>query len=418
MPARLTGLWRHPDFMRLWVGQTISKFGSAITGAAIAVTAVLILQATPVQMGLLAAAGAAPVLLVSPLAGVWVDRLRRRPILIATDLLRALLLLLIPLAWKLDVLRMEQLYVVTALTGVLTVFFDVAYQSFLPALVERDQLVEGNSKLGMSDSVSEVSGPPFGWALVQVISAPLAILLDALSFVVSALAVALIRTPEPPPALPDQRQSIGRDIGEGLRVVLGNRLLRSLLGSVVTLNLFGGMIGAMYDLFVLRDLDLPPVVVGILTGIGGVSALTGAFIAERVARRFGIGPALIGGLALATGAQLLIPLARGPLAVPFMVAAQLGDIGWSIFFINELSLRQTITPGQMLGRANATTQFMTGGALPLGALVAGWLAQTIGVRTTLALGTLGLAFAWLWVLFSPVRGLRELPGVVEPVVGT
>src|SRR5262249_23335746 len=201
---RFGGLWSHHDFMRLWAGQTVSQLGSTVTREALPYTAILALGATPIQMGLLGAAGAAPLLLLGLLAGVWVDRLRRRPVMIAADLGRAVLLLSVPGAYLLGLLRIEQLYVVAALVGVLSVFFDVAYQAFLPSLVQREQIFEGNSKLGMSGSVAEIAGPPLGGTLVQLVGGPVTILLDALSFVFSARSLLRIRAPEPAPAAPER----------------------------------------------------------------------------------------------------------------------------------------------------------------------------------------------------------------------
>src|SRR5689334_16145822 len=222
---RRKGLWQHPDFVKLWTAQTISQFGSGIGGTALELTAVLVLAATPAEMGLLGAIGSAPVLVIGLLAGVWVDRLRRRPILMAADIGRALLLLSIPLAFVFGVLHIVQLYVVAALVGVLTVFFDVADQSLLPTLVHRDQLVEANSKLGTSSSLAEIGGPALGGVLVQVLKAPFAIVIDAVSFLLSALALSLIRKVEPAP-VPEEHSSVRRDVQEGLRVVLGNPVLR------------------------------------------------------------------------------------------------------------------------------------------------------------------------------------------------
>ena len=408
---RFTGLWRDRDFMRLWIGQTISKFGSQIGSGALQFTAILVLQATPVQLGLLTAATTAPVLLIGLLAGVWVDRLRRRPILIVADVGRALLLGSIPLAALLGTLRIEQLYIVAALVSILTIFFDVAYQAHLPALVRREQLVEGNSKLGISGSVAVIAGPPLGGALVQLLSAPLAILVDAGSFLCSALALALIRKPEPAPAAPGERQHIWRDIAAGLDVALRTPLLRTLLGTSVLFSLAGGIIGSLYNLYALRELGLSPVAVGATVGVGGVAALAGAFGAERAARRFGVGAAICGGLVIGNSAQVLIVLAGGPpaVALTMMMLAQTADIALAVYFINELSLRQSITPERMLGRVGASASVMMALAEMIGALLGGGLGQAIGLRGAMAVGIGGLLLASLWILLSPIRTMRELP---------
>src|SRR5437868_10909625 len=252
MPSlAFSGLWRHSEFVKLWTGQTISLFGTEVSQLAIPLTAALVLNATPAQMGLLAALEYAPFLLLSLFAGVWVDRMYRRPVLIVADIGRALLLGSIPLSALLGLLRIEQLYVVGLMTGVLTVFFDVAYQSYLPVLVKREHLVEGNSKLEVSRSVAQIAGPGVAGALVQVITAPLAVLVDALSFVASVISLLLIRVREPAPVRHDGNAgSIWSELREGLDVVLGNPLLRSIAGCTGTSNLFGNGVMAVYVLYV------------------------------------------------------------------------------------------------------------------------------------------------------------------------
>jgi hypothetical protein len=231
MRWHLTGLWRNSDFVKLWLGQTVSNFGSGITGIALPLTAVLVLAATPAQMGILGAVDGVSVLLIGLLAGVWVDRVRRRPLMIATDLGRAFVLSTIPLAALLGVLGLGQLYIVAALAGMLTVIFNVASPAFLPSLIAQESLIEGNSKLGMSDSLAEIGGPAVAGPLVQLISAPFAILFDALSFLFSACCLGLIHTREPPPPAQEQHKSLWDDLLEGLHLVLKNPLLRALATS-------------------------------------------------------------------------------------------------------------------------------------------------------------------------------------------
>ncbi len=418
MLIKLSGLWREPDFLKLWTGQTISKFGSYISSVALPLTALLVLSATPVQMGILVALEGAPVLLVGLFAGVWVDRLRRRPILIACDLGRALLLGSIPLAAALGVLRMEQLYLVAALAGILTVFFDIANQSYLPALVERERLVEANSKLGSSDSLAEISGPALGGALVQVLTAPFAIIIDALSFLGSALCLGAIHKPEVPPAPAEERQNVWREIVEGMGLVTRQPVLRALVGGMCTFEFFGGFFGTLYTLYAVRDLHLPPALVGALVGMGGIGALLGSLVVGRVVRRLGVGRALIGAMLFAASLQLLIPLARGPLALVVLMMAipqVVGDVGWAVFLIGEVSLRQSVIPDRLLGRANASAQFFTRGVSPLGALLGGALGALIGARFTLLIAVCGILLGSLWLIFSPIRALREQPAPVEEV---
>ena len=417
-----------------------------ITGNALPLTAVLNLNASPVQMGLLSAASSAPVLLVGLLAGVWVDRVRRRPILIAADLGRALLLASIPAAALLGLLRIEQLFVVAALVGILTVFFDVAYHSYLPGLVPREQIVEANSKLGMSDSLAEIAVPGLTGVLVQVISAPLTILLDAVSFLFSAFFLGLIRTSEPPPRVqplreksqsqkmkkefsssgfgahpsvrppfevhPDSesRQGMWRTVTAGLRVLWANPVLRAMAAGSSTRDFFGNFFGALYGLYVIRELGFGPAILGVLIASGGLGALVGAAMAGPVMRRFGLGPTLVGTMFLMGAFALLIPLAGSQQMAAFalLLAAQLiGDLFRAIYVINELSLRQTITPVGLLGRVNASTNFMVGGAGTIGLLAGGILGERLGLRPAVTVAALGTLLGVPWLLFSPLRRLRE-----------
>jgi MFS family permease len=399
------------NFGLLWSGQTISEFGSRITREGLPLAANLVLQATPVQMGLLAAIGTLPVLLVSLFAGVWVDRLRRRPLLIVADLGRAVLLLSIPLAAMLGLLRIEQLYLVAALVGILTVIFEVANQSFLPGLVAREQIVEANSKLSASSSLAEIGGPTLAGVLVQAITAPLAILFDALSFLVSALCAGFIRVPEARPSPAQERQNLWREIQAGLRLLLGNPVLRAITLSTSTDNFFGGAFAALYGLFLIRELAVTPALYGVLVTFGGIGAFVGAFAAGRLVRRVGLGKTLIGAMLLSGAASLLTPLAGGPhlVIIAMLMASQLvGDFGREIYLINAVSLRQSIIPNHLLGRVNASAQFLTEGIWPLGAILAGLLSEAIGMRYTLLLGAgLGFLLSSAWLLFSPLRRLHQ-----------
>ncbi len=400
------GLWSNADFVKLWLGQTVSNFGSGITGIALPLTAVLVLAATPTQMGILGALDGVAVLVIGLLAGVWVDLVRRRPLLIAADLGRAFFLGTIPLAALLGVLGIGQLYVVAALAGMLTVLFNVAHSAFLPSLIPRGSLVEANSKLAMSDSLAEIGGPAVAGPLVQLISAAFALFFDALSFLFSACCLGLIHMPEPPPIAIEQRKSIWSDLVEGLRLVLKNPLLRALAGSAGTFSLFGNFIGALYALYVIRQVGAPPIFLGFLVATGGVSALVGALMAERVVRRFGPGMTVGMGLFMYGATGLLIPLAGGSvvLALSLLFLSQLiGDASVSIYLIAEVSLRQSLVPANVLGRTNASMQFLSQGLAPPGALLAGILGGMIGLRLTILIGVLGVMLAGIWLLLSPVR---------------
>ena len=412
MRGQFKGLWQQPEFMKLWAGQTISEFGSRITREALPYTAALVLAATPFQMGLLMAIGTAPVLIIGLLAGVWVDRLRRRPIMIMSDIGRAVILLFVPLAAIAGILKVEHLYIIAALVGILTVFFEVADQSYLPTLVSREHLVEGNSKLGATSSLAEIGGPPLAGLLVQLITAPISIIFDALSFVFSAFCIGTIRTVEPAPVPPEQRQKVWQEIAEGLRLVLRHPLLRPLAAASATHNFFGGFIGALYILFATTELNISPAFLGFCIAMGGVGAFGGAMLAGPAVKRFGLGTTLIAGLVISSLSLLLLPLASGPLVliIAFVVISQvLGDAGSVVYLINATSLRQIVVPDHLLGRANASMHFLVGGVGPIGALIGGGLAELIGMRLTLLIGILGTLLAFLWIFFSPLRKLREQP---------
>jgi MFS family permease len=416
MAPRQNGLWRHGNFLKLWIGQTISVFGSSITGLAIPLTAAIALHATPAQMGILGAAGTAPFLLIGLFAGAWVDRMRRRPILILSDIGRALLLGIIPLAALLGALRMEVLYVVEFLVGVMTVFFEVAYQSYLPNLVSREHLVEGNSKMEISRSTAQIAGPGLAGLLIEYVTAPIAIIVDALSFLVSALSLGLIPDTEPAPTPKAQGSNIWSDIAEGLRLVLGNRMLRSIAACTATTNLCMGMSGAVLVLFATNTLKLSPAEQGLIFSLGAPGTLLGALIAARTAKYLGLGQTIIGAALLGGLGGLMVPLAGllPEAGTAFLIASQL-IIGASfvIYNINQVSLRQAITPDRLLGRMNASIRFIVWGILPIGSLIGGALGETAGIFPTLVISSVGLLLSFLWVLFSPVRSLREQPAPVE-----
>jgi MFS family permease len=365
-------------------------------------------------MGLLGAFEFAPFLLLSLLAGVWVDRLRRRPILIVGDIGRTVLLATIPLAATLHVLTMEQLYVVALLTGVLTVFFDVAYQSYLPVLVSREHLVEGNSKLEVSRSVAQIVGPGIAGALVQLVTAPIAIVLDAMSYVASVISLLFIKVAEPEP-VHAKDQAIWAELREGLSVVLGNPLLRSIAGCTATSNLFGNAMQAVYVLYITRELGLQPAVIGLIFAVSGPGALLGSLLAGPIAQGFGLGRTIVGSILIGALANLLVPLAGGPPFVAagmLMVAAFFAGVSNPLYNINQVSLRQAITPDHLQGRMNASMRFIVWGTIPIGALLGGGLGQVFGLWPTIVAMVLAELLAPLWVLFSPVRRLKEQPAPV------
>src|SRR5437762_1676405 len=293
MRERFTGLWRHREFLKYWTASAVSDVGSQITALALPLIGALMLAATPWQMGLLSAAGGAPILLVGLFAGVWVDRLRRRPVLIAADVGRALLLLTIPLASMAGLLTIPLLCVVALLVGALNVLFDIAHLAFLPVLVSREQIVDGNAKLEVTAAGAQAVGPSVGGALIGFLGAPFAVLLDALSFLVSGWLINRTRAVEPAPVAAAARSGVWAEIREGMREVGRQPVLRALIAASGTMTFFGRMFNAVYILYMTRDLGLGPVGVGLVLAAGGIGSLAGALVAGPTTRRFGPGPMLV-----------------------------------------------------------------------------------------------------------------------------
>lgn len=403
-------LWHQPAFLKFWAAQTLSFFGSQVTLLALPLTAVLTLDASASQLGVLRAAATLPTLLVGLFVGVWVDRIRRRPLLIGADLGRALLLCTVPVAVAVDRLTVSYLYALALLLGLLTTVFDVAHTSFLPTLVTREQIVEGNSKLEVSRAASLIAGPGLAGALVQLVTAPVAIVVDALSFLASAALLGLIRAAERPLTTTGQRRNVWQEIGEGLRTVTRNRVLLSMAVSLCVFNLFYVAIDAIYVLYLVRDLGIEPGTLGLLLSVGSIGFPIGALLAAPTARRIGIGAAIVWGAVVSDAAFLLLPLAGEPrsLAIPLLIVAQfLFTLAVPVTVINQVSLRQAMIADRLLGRVNATMRVIGLAAAPVGALVGGWLGATIGLRPTLALGALGLQLGAIILLLSPVRLIRD-----------
>ncbi len=400
-------------FHRLWAAQTIALFGAEIAVLAIPLTAALFLGATPLQMGLLVAAGEAPFLLCSLPLGVYVDRVRRRPLLIGADLGRVLLLAMIPLASLLGVLRIEMLYVVTFLVGVLTVLFDIAHFAYFPSLVPRDSLLHANGRLQVSHSASASIGPGLAGLLVQGLTAPLAVIGTAVSFLVSGSIMALATRGhhERAPVRPEGAESTWReDIAAGLHALLGHALLRPIVIASALMGIFLYAIRATYILFATRDLQLDAFQVGLILAAGGIAAIPGGLFAGRVASLVGFGRSIWGGWMLMGASLLLIPFATPSTAIMVLVMAQgLSGLAETIANVNQWSLRQALTPDHLQGRVTASHRFLVYGAFPLGALLGGFLASYVGVRPTILACAIGLTLSPLYLLFTPLRGVRASP---------
>ena len=403
-------LLRHRDFRLLWGGESVSELGSQVSLLAIPLLAVRTLHATAFEMGLLTAASTAAFLIVGLPAGVWVDRVRRRRLMIGADLGRVLALGSIPIAAAVGRLTLAQLFVVTLVSGVLTVFFDVAYQSYLPALVGREHLVEGNAKLTGSAEVAAVAGPGAAGALVQAVGSSAAVAVDSVTFLVSAMAVGAIRSPEPKPTVPEGGHAgLVEGIAQGLRFVFGNALLRAIAATTATSNFFSGIAAAVEIVFLVRQVHASPGVIGLLFALGGVGGVAGAFSAGPIARRVGGARATIIGIAGSVGA-LLIPLTMpGAGLLYFGVGILMVSFSATVYNVNQVSFRQRLCPDRLLGRMNATMRFVVWGVLPVGALIGGLLGAVFGLRATLWIGALGQALAGVWLLASPMRRLRDFP---------
>lgn len=409
-------LWRHPNFVKLWAGETVSEFGSQVTLLAVPTVAILILHAGPFQVGVLSALEFLAFPTLGLIAGVYADRIRRRPIMIVCDIGRTLALGSIPVAFVLGLLTLGQLYVVALLTGIFTVFFDVSYQSYLPVLVDRPNLIEGNTKLEVTRSASQIGGPAVAGLLIQWIGGARAVAVDAISFLASALALALIRKPEPTPQPGTASGQIGiiPEMREGIEVVFHSPYLWRIAGCTATSNLGSNMIfGAVYLIFAYRDLHLPVAIVGVIFAISGAGWLVGAILASSAARTFGLGPTLAISIGIGGLASLATPLAV--LGAPIVILSVLGFVSnlmTPVYNINQVSLRQSITPDRVQGRMNATMRTIVWGTIPVGSFIGGILGTTLGVVETIALGGLLSSLAALWILLGPVVRLKEQPAPV------
>jgi MFS family permease len=403
-------LYRHADFRRLWAAQTVSRFGSQISQLALPLVAVISLKSSAFRVSLLGAVEMLPFLLIALPAGAWVDRVARRPVLIAADAGRALALGSLPLAAAVAHVTYVQLCVVGFVTGTLTVFFDVAYQSFLPALVERGHLVDANSKLEISSSASQIAGPGIAGLLIQWITAPFAIAADAASFVWSAAFLARIRVQEDvdPPA---EQRSLVREIVEGLRYLVTDGRWRAMAIFVAVFNLGTGITGPLVLVFAVRRLGLNAGQLGLVGMLGNVGWLLGALVARRVGQLFRLGRLFVA-LALISGAALfIVPLTPPHLAIPLLVAAQaITALALVVFNVNGISLYQAHVPPRMLGRMNASRRWIVWGIIPLGNVIGGALAATIGLRTTLFAGAAISTAAAVFLLTKPILSLATVDG--------
>ena len=407
-----SALWHHRDFMKMWTGQTISQFGSSISQLALPIIAVRLLHVSPFAVAALGAVEFLPFLLFTLPAGVWVDRLPRRAVLIVGDVGRGLLLLSVPIAYLSGHLTLAQLFVVGFTTGVLTVFFDVAYQSYLPALVDREHLVDGNSKLEITRSAGQLAGPPAAGGLIQLLSAPYAVVWDSVSFFISGVFLLAIRKKEPPLEKPEdgRRAGMRHELWEGLLYVVKHPYLRPQAISTGLSNFFSNVAFSIVIVFAIRTLHMSNGLIGVVFGLGSIGWLAGAAGAPRVQRWLGVGGATIFGAAMSGPGTLLVALTPRGFPVPFLVAGTIiGGFGAVVYNIQQVSLRQSITPERMQGRMNSVMRFLVWGPIPLGALVGGAIASSFGLRTALVVGAVGGFTGVLPIVFSPIRKLKTMP---------
>ena len=439
--AVVGSLWRHPNFRRLWISDTISQFGGQFSGWAIPTIAAYVLGASPLELGILGAMAVIAWPIFALPVGVWIDQNRRRPIMVTANIGRAIALAMVPLTWflgtntffKIPVLdfnlfNIYTLYIVSFVVGLLTIFFDISYQSLLPSIVDNAQLVEGNSKLQISQSAAQVFGPTISTTAIQLITvpaSPLACIGDAVGFSASAFFLRKIDKEEPVPKDHTGMPSFLNQIREGLMVVVRDSTLRSIAASGATFNLFNNAIGVLILVFARDVLKLVPSTAvgafGIAASIGSIGGLIGALYAARLAKRLGVGPTIVISQFAGTLGFLFLALDTPALAVPIIglfspfliIFFFLVSLGGVIYNVNQVSLRQSLVPLKLQGRMNASIRWIIWGTIPIGSFSGGVLAQTLGVREAITICALGALLAGVWLLLGPVRHLRTIPNAEE-----
>lgn len=409
-------LWRHAGFLRLWAAQTVSAFGARIAREGFAMAAILSIHATPSELGVLAAMARGPGVIVGLVSGGFVDRSSRRRVMMASDLARAALILTIPLAAWLHWLTMAQLYLCAALVGAGNALFEIADHAFLPSLIAREHLLDGNAKLGTTDSIAEIGGPAVAGVLFQLLTAPFAMLVTAFTYLTSAVFLSTVSAQELAAEPPPQKPRWHEDITVAWRFAMREPLLRPLMGMAIVTNLASGIFAALYLVYGLKVLGMSPALMGMNIAMGGIGALIGAALAPWLVRRVGFGTTLVATMFATDLFLLLIPLAHGPLwtATSFMMAAQLGGDSMALIsLILMTSLNQSVVSPNMLARNMALISATVGGMMLIGAIGGGALGDGIGIRPALFLAVALLAAGHAVVLFSPLRTLKEIPPILK-----
>jgi len=414
------GLLRNRDFVKFWGGETVSLAGAQIAELGLLLVAIVSLQASVFEVGLLNFARYTPYILLSLLAGVWIDRRRCRSMLIIGNLGRAVVVAAVPLSALAGVLSIELLYVIGFLLGVLTVLFDIGSLAYVPSVVERRHLTEANSKIQISYSTANIAGPGLAGLLIGILTAPIALFATTGSYLFSALALVMIRKREPEPEVSDEKTSLLASIGEGLRAVFGHPILRNLATQSATFNLFENVVTTLFAVYAIRYLGLTVAELGFVIGAGAVGALIGAVISARLTKFVGFGRTLRITTVVACIAPVLlvVPGGHGPMSLA-VLAAGLGihGVNLAVFNVNALTLRQSVTPPGLLGRMNASYRLLLFGTIPVGALLGGALASAFGLRVGLMIGVVGLALPIAWIFFSPVFALAAIPSGPLPPGG-
>ncbi|WP_432161037.1 MFS transporter [Streptomyces sp. NRRL F-5630] len=385
------------NFRRFWFGQTLSQFGTRIGTLGLSVTAVELLDATTQQVGVLAAAATVCYLIIGLPAGAWVDRMLKRKTMMWAALIRCLTILLVPVLWLTGDLQIEVLYVVAVVVGLVTVFFDVAYQSYVPVLVPEDDIAPANARLEATAQVSTLGGPALAGLLMRVVSAPVVMLVDAVTYLVSFLCLSMTKDDERKPE-PEARAKgqLVADIGEGLRFVRDQPVIRRLAASMGVSNFFATVVSTLVPVLVMRTIGFDSFMLGLIMTCGAAGGVVGALLAPKARQRFSAGAVMSCGLLMAAFFSAANPLAAavGPyskiLAAAVLLLGEFGLVmGALLFNVTQVTLRQTLCPKNLLGRMNASIRFVIWGSMPLAALVAGWLGSAIGVVPTLWIGVIG-----------------------------
>ena len=408
--AKRSLLWGNKDFLVFWGGQSLSQIGSRMTREGIPLAAVITLGTSPMMMGWIQVISTLPVIFLGLIVGVLMDRLPRRPFLIITDLLRFLVLIIIPVAALTGWLHLWVLMVTSAIISTLSLVFTVAYESYLPNFVGRQLLVEANTKLSITDSFAEIIGPGLAGLLVQLITAPMAVLLDAFTYLFSALSILSIHHPETFYLNKVKPLHLRDGIREGWRAITDNPILFALMMAAATSSIFSGIVFTMDVLFAIRTLHLGAALFGLTVTFGGVGAIIGATFAQPLLRRFGYGLLLVMSALLNGVCAWLIPLAHDPvwMAALFLIGAQLfGDLFGVIYGVLESSLRQAVTRDEVLGRVNSTMNLLTAILSSLGSLLGGWIAMIYSLRIAMTVGVVGITISALWLLAKPILNIRE-----------